>query len=117
MPTSALEVGDPQLVGGRRGEVALDQIGMPPGARVGLGGADPFAATHPFDAGGPHQPGHLIAAHVVTGPACRFPQLVRPVDAVVVLPQLDQGRTQDGVTAGPLRRTAGLGRVVDIPRQ
>src|SRR6476469_8145716 len=85
---------------------------MPPGARVGLGGADPFAATHPFDAGGPHQPGNLIAAHVVTGPACRFPQLVRPVDAVVVLPQLDQGRTQDGVTAGPLRRSAGLGRVV-----
>ena len=69
---------------------ALDQIGMPPGARVGPGGADPFAATHPFDAGGPHQPGHLIAADVVTGPACRFPQLVRPVDAVVVLPQLDQ---------------------------
>jgi hypothetical protein len=37
---------------------------------------------------------------------------VYPVDAVVVLPQLDQGRTQDGVTLGPLRRAAGPGRVV-----
>ena len=96
------QVGDPQLVGGRRGEVALDQIRVAPGARVSLGGADPFPAAYPFDAGVPHQPGDLIAAHVVTGPVCRFPQLAGPVDAVVVPPQLNQGRTQDGVTAGPL---------------
>lgn len=103
---------DPQLVGGCRAEVTLDQIGMPPRTRARRGGADPSAATHPFDARRPHQPGHLIAAHVVTGPACRFPQLVRPVDAVVVLPQPDQGRTQHGITLGPLRCRPGLGRIV-----
>ncbi len=98
---AAHQVGDPQLVGGSLGEVALDQIGMPISARVGLGGADPFAAARPFDAGGPHQQGDLIAADVVTGPAGGFPQLAYPVDPVVVLPQPDQRRTQDGVTPEP----------------
>ena len=88
-------------------KLRLTRSGCRAGAGVGLGGADPFAAAHPFDAGGPHQPGDLVAAHVVTGPAGGFPQLARPVDPVVVLPQLHQGRTQDGVTAGP--RATGRG--------
>ena len=85
---------------------------MAPGARVRLGGADPVAATDPSIPAALHQSGDLIALHVMACPTCRFPQLVRPVDAVVVLPQLDKGRTQDGVALGPLRQAAGLGRVV-----
>ena len=42
-------------------------------------------APRPLDAGGPHQPGHLIAPDVVADPTCRFPQLADPVDAVFVL--------------------------------
>ena len=83
------------------------------GAGVGFGGADPFAAAQPCDAGGPHQPGDLITADVVAGPAGGFPQLAGPVDAVVVLPQsCTQRRTHDRVTAGPRDGRARLGRVV-----
>ena len=64
-----------------------DQIGMPRRGGVGLGGADPFAAAGPGDAGGPHQPGDLVTADVVAGPAGGLPQLAGPVDPVVVLPQ------------------------------
>src|SRR5262249_18926429 len=95
-----------------RGELAADQIRVPRCGRIRLGGAHPFAAPRPVDAGGAHEPGHLIAADVVTGPTCRLPQLAHPVDAVVVLPQRHQGRPQDGVTAGRRRRGAGIGVVV-----
>jgi hypothetical protein len=78
----------------------LDQIGMPHGGRVGFGGADAFAATHPFDADSPHQPGDLIAADGVAGATCCFPQLASPVDTVVVLSELAQRRTQHRVAAG-----------------
>ena len=69
-------------------------------AGVGFGGADAFAATHPFDADSPHQPGDLIAADVVAGATCCFPQLASPVDTVVVLSALAQRRTQHRVAAG-----------------
>ena len=85
---------------------------MPPGARIGFVVRTRLPRRTPFDPGGPHQPGNLITAHVVAVPACGFPQLVRPVAAVVVLSQLDQGRAQDGVTARPRRRRPRLGRVV-----
>jgi len=82
--------------------VSGDHFAGGDGGGVEVGDVDPLAAACPFDAGGPHQPGDLTAAHVVTGPVCRFPQLARPENAVVVLPQPDQGRTQNGVPAFPL---------------
>jgi hypothetical protein len=66
-------------------ELALDQIGVAAQLQVGLGGADPFAAAHPDNAGGAHVPGDLITAHVMAGSAGGFPQLARPADAVFVL--------------------------------
>ena len=96
------QIGDPQLIGRGRGEVPAHQIGMARGGGVRFGGADPFAAPHTGDPGSPHEPGDLVPAEVVAGTAGGFPQLARPVDAVVVLPQLHQGRTHDGVTLRPL---------------
>ena len=106
------QIGHPQLIGCGRGEVAAHQIGMPRRGRVGFGGADPFAAPDPGDARRPHQPGDLVTADVVAGPAGGLPQLAGPVDPVVVLPQLQQHRRHHRVAAGPRRRRAGLGRVV-----
>lgn len=96
------QIGDPELVGRGRAEFALDQIGVPLGAEVGSGGLDPFAAPCTFDTGAAHQPGHLIPADVVAGPTRRLPQLADPIDAIVLLPQRHQCRTQDGITLGPL---------------
>src|SRR5262245_45613630 len=85
---------------------------MTRGGGVRSGGAAPFAATRSGDAGGAHVPGDLITSDVVAGTAGCFPQLARPVDAVVVLPQLAQRWADHGVTAGPRRRRPGLGVVV-----
>ena len=106
------QIGDPQLVGGGRGEVAADQVGVTRAGRIGPAGADLLAASGAFDAGDAHQPGGLVAADVVTGANCRFPQLAGAVDPVVVLPDPDQNRDHRGVA---LIAGAGLpvaGRVV-----
>jgi hypothetical protein len=42
--------------------------------------------------GAQNQPGDLVAADVVAGAPGRLPQLARPVDPVVVLPQLHEDR-------------------------
>jgi len=106
------QIRDPQLVRSGCGERALDQIRVTRRGRVGFGGADSFAAPYAFDASGTHQPGHLISPDVMAGSAGCFPQLARPVDAVVVLPELAQRRPKLGVTLGSCRRSPGLGVVV-----
>ncbi len=85
---------------------------MPGGGRVRLGGPDPFAATHPFQARGTHQPPDLITADVMAGAAGGLPQLAHALDPVVVLPERPQHRAQEGVTLGPRRRGARLDLVV-----
>ena len=75
---------------GGRGEVApLDQVRMPTGVGVGLGGAAVFACTPRSRR--PASAGDLVAAHVVSGPAGRFPQLPRSVD-LAVCPHHRRGR-------------------------
>src|SRR5690606_9596401 len=69
-----------------------------------------------FDAFGAHQPGDLVPADVVSGPTSGLPQLPRPVDAVVVFPQLAQRRGQFSVAPGTCRRPARLGGVVGARR-
>ena len=101
MPTSAFQVGHPQLIGRIGGEVAAHQIGMARRGGVGFGSADPFAAPSAGDAGGPHVPGDLITSDVVASTAGCFPQLAGTVDTIVVFPELSQRRTDDRVSAGP----------------
>lgn len=106
------QVGEPQRIRRRRGEVAPDQIKMPRCFRVGFGGAYPFAPARSDHPGGPHVPGHLIAPDVMTSAAGGFPQLACPVDAVVVRPQLFEGSSSRCVAAHPRRWGPGFGRVV-----
>jgi hypothetical protein len=68
---------------------------MPRCGGVGFGGADLFAATHSGDAGGPHVPGDLSTS----GATRCFPEHAGTLDAVVVVPELAQRRTEDGVAA------------------
>lgn len=68
------------------------------------------------DPGGPHQAGDLIAADVVTGPSGGSPQLACPVDAAVVLPELDQGPAPRSPTeAGKPPLTPNSGKTSIIP--
>ena len=63
MPTSALQVGDPQPIRCRRGELALDKIGRTRCGRIGNRGASGLASG---GAGQPqfgHQPLHGAAGH------------------------------------------------------
>lgn len=54
----------------------------------------------------------MVAADIVAGSAGSFPQLVRAIDPVVVVPQLLEHRCHDRVSAGPCRGCPGLGVVV-----
>lgn len=110
------QVGDPQLVRAGGGEVAAHQVWVTGRGRVGLGGADPLGASGPFDALGAHQPGDLVPAHLPAGPDRGLPELAGPVDAVVVLPELAQHRSQHAVAHLPGRGWSGLGRVVRARR-
>ena len=69
------QIGDPQLVWTRGGEVTTHQIGMSGHARVGLGGADPLVAPDTSDPGGAHQTSDLVPADVVAGTLSRLPDL------------------------------------------
>ena len=106
------EVGDPQPVRGRCGEVAAHQIAGALRAGGGLGGAHPALAGRPGDAGGAHQPGDLVAADVMAGPAGRRPELAGPVDPPVGRPDRHQRRSHRPVAASPLRLGPRLGVVI-----
>jgi hypothetical protein len=68
------QVGDPQLVRARCGEVALDQVGPPAGFDVGRGRAPRLAAAlGALDAVSAHQPLHAAAPDVLAGTPQRFP--------------------------------------------
>jgi hypothetical protein len=79
------QIRDPQAVGGRRGEVAVDQVG---GALVGLGGGGgaPLGAAHDAaDAELAHQPGDPVAANGDAFPVKLPPELLSAVDLEVVV--------------------------------
>jgi hypothetical protein len=78
------EVGDPQAVGRRRGELAVDEVG---GALVGLGGdgGPPRLAAHdPADAELAHEPRHPVAAHGDALPGQLPPDLLSAVHLEVL---------------------------------
>lgn len=84
------EIGDPETVGARRGEVALDQIGAPPSARILSGGAPGLAAAlGALDPARPHQPPDAVAADLLAGPQQRLPGAAIAVGGVV--PGVDLG--------------------------
>lgn len=65
MPTSALQVGDPQLVGCRGHELAVDQVPGGLRLRVLLGDrVRPFAPMTPDNVGFAHQPSDPLAPDV-----------------------------------------------------
>ena len=107
------QIGDPQLVRAGGGEVPVDQVRVPCGQRIRVGGPDLPGTPHPFDPGCPHQPGDLVTADVIPGPPGGLPELVRPVDPVVVHPELAQDRHHDRIAQRALRGRTGLDRVVD----
>src|SRR5438309_11642695 len=76
---------------------------MPASTLLPSRGADPPGAQHALDAGLAHQPGSLIPADLDPRPAGRLPQLPRPIDLEVVLPQLGQPRRQLLIAAGTRR--------------
>jgi hypothetical protein len=79
------EVGDPQAVGRRRGEVPLDQVGGALLGRVGDGGPPRLAAHDPADAKRAHEPRHPVAAHLDALPAKLPPALLSAVHLEVLL--------------------------------
>jgi len=93
------EVGHPQLVDGL-GHVpaAADQVWVPRrrGVPPGRGGAV-TAPDHATDPGQPHQPGHLVPAHLQAGMAGRAVELSGPVDPPLLPVQGDQRVGQVGI--------------------
>ena len=102
------EIGDPQPVRGVRGEVPLDEIGRPCRSGIRPGGAYPLLALDTPYIQPTHQAGDLVAA----GSPGRDPQLARPIDAVVGLPQDQQQRHHLRVAHRTRRRRAALGRPI-----
>lgn len=103
------EVRDPQLVRPLGGEVLLDGIGGPFSGGVRSGGPHlpcPLDASDPQPA---HQPGDLVAADVMARSPGGDPQLARPMDRVVGVPQRQRQRHQHGVAQRPGRRRPALG--------
>lgn len=54
------QVGDPHFFGHGGGEVPAHQIGVAGGTVVGLGGADPLAASHPSMPSARVPPGRVV---------------------------------------------------------
>jgi len=100
------QIHHPQLVGGGRGEVATDQVGMSCSDRVRPGGAHPLAAAGALHAADAHQPGNPVAADIVTCPDRGFAQLAGSAYPVVALPDPYQHRDNRGVTFLTYRRLA-----------
>jgi hypothetical protein len=78
------QVGDPQLIGPRRGEVALYQIRTPARRRVRPSGAPRLAAAlGALDALGAHQPLDPVTPDVLAGPQQRLPGAPVAIGVVV----------------------------------
>ncbi len=85
------EVGDPQLIRARRGEVALDQVRCAAGCRVAARGSPGLAA--PLGALDPvcfHEAPDTVAADWFAGSEHRFPGAPRPVGVVVARAEDDR---------------------------
>lgn len=109
------EISDPPLIRpGRCTPLTLDQIRMPRRTRVcGRGHGVPLATHDSLDFADPHQPAHLVAAHLVTSVFHHMPHLADPVEPPVGHIQSMHG--VGGVGLGPggvADRAADFGRVV-----
>jgi hypothetical protein len=58
-----------------------------------------------------HQPARLVSSDIDPGTAGGLPELADPIDAVIVLPEADQRRSEGRVADRPRRRGAVLGCV------
>jgi hypothetical protein len=107
------QVGHPKLVRRRRDELPLDQVGRALGLRaIAVRGLAGLLPRDPAQALGLHQPldrapGDRRAVAVQLGA-----DLLRPVDAEVVLVRLVDQRHQLGIAHRARRRRAGVGGVV-----
>src|SRR5450755_1762557 len=85
---------------------------MPAGAAVPMRGPDALATQRALDPGLTHQPGSLVTANVDPGAPGGLPQLPRPIDLIVGLPQLHQPQTKLSVAhSAPGRRPVPSGVV------
>ena len=98
------QIGNPEPVRCGCGELPLHQIRMPSRGRIGPGRLHPLRPDRSLDTRCPHEPARLIPADLNPRPASRFPEFPDPIDAIVVFPESDKLRGQDGVTDRPRRR-------------
>lgn len=96
----ALDISQPQAVGSRGSELAIDQVGRSGREITGDRGAlvlSPGSTTEP-KAG--HDPSHLVPADVHAVPAQLAPDLAHSVDAVVLVVDPADVSTEDLVSVG-----------------
>ncbi len=110
------EIGEPQPVRCRCGEVPVDQIRGPLGTIIADGGPRPGSTpTHTREAHIPHEPFHGAACHPDTVDVVEvIPHLVGSVGDVVLLVDPSDHRPQFGITHRPCRRQPGLGGVIRL---
>lgn len=84
-----------------RGELAIDQMRVSRGFRVGCGGADLLASEHTLEARVTHQSSRLIPADLQAYPVRGFPELPGSIDPVVLGMQAHQLRDQLGTSEAP----------------
>ena len=106
------EVGDPQLVGTRRSEVALHEVRRAPVRGVGVGGEALLGPAGTTNAQLAHNASDLFAAHGLAGALRGRPELALAVHGVVRHPDRQQHNAQLHVAQGALRGWTGLGVVV-----
>src|SRR5512142_576202 len=106
------EVRHPQPVGLAGAELALDQVGVTAGAAVPARRSDPLGPPGALDPGLAHEPPRLITPDIDSRAPGGLPELPRPIDLVVGLPDLHQPRHQLLIALSTRRRHPVLGRVV-----
>ena len=92
------EIRNPQLIGTRRGEVALHEIRCSQVRGVGVRGETPLRSANASDAQLAHNASDLFAAHVLAGALGGGPELSLAVDGVVLEPDRHQQHAQFHVT-------------------
>src|SRR4029079_13795835 len=103
------EIGEPQLIGPGRGELAVDEIGRSIRMRLRLGRRRPGAAARGADqAQGSHEAPDAAARHAQNFAPHLCPYLARARDAMVLVPNLTNDGAQHRVTHRSHRAPGGI---------